>query len=292
MAEMNVTFRALANYVETIGLTGLFSYSGGKPQGWLWDQVKNGITAPEELLVTLQDTDEFKQRFPIIAEQQALAAKGELVGSVMTPENVLNYEQEVSEVFRVAGLPASFYDEPTDFLELMRNNIPATDIQDRINIAFDSVANAPDDVRDMFEEYFGVGQSDSALAAYVLDPDMVTSRLERERNMAFAGAVGRRYDIDLSRTLAEDIATATGSLEGVQQGMTNLGQDAGMFGETIGSGNTVSLEQGIAAEFGIDTGTSQTDAQQALERRKAEARSFGTSAGGAVVTQQGVTGLG
>lgn len=291
MADIS-SFKVLADFMQSIGLGSMFTYENGKPAGWLWEKVKDGVTTQEELLIDLSTTDEFKQRFPLIEEQQKQVAAGTFSGYVVTPQDILEFETDVKQMMQIAGLPASFYDEPADFVGLMRSGVDAEEVGKRINIAFDTIANAPADVQDMFEEYFGVGQSTSALAAYVLDPDMMTDRLERERNMAFAGAVGRRYDIDLSRTLAEDIATAAGSLEGVQQGMTSLGQDADLFGGSIGSGNTVSLEQGIAAEFGVDTGTSQADAQQAIERRKAEIRSLGTSAGGAVVTQEGVTGLG
>lgn len=292
MAEQNVTFRALASWVESLGLGSLFQYSNGKPSGWLWDQVKSGITTQEELYITLQDTAEFKQRFPLIAEQQAEAAKGTLVGSVATPAEILDFEQEVSGLMRSAGLPATFYDEPSDFVGLMRAGIPATDVADRINNAYEVISNAPADVRDMFEEYFGVGQSDSALAAYVLDPEMVTDRLERQRNMAFAGGVGKRYGIELSKALAEDVATAAGSMENVQAGMTNIGQRQQLFGERIGEATALSVEkEGLAAEFGLDTGVTQSEAQQALDRKLAERRTLGQQAGGAVVTQQGVTGL-
>lgn len=292
MAEQNVTFRALASWVESLGLGSLFQYSNGKPSGWLWDQVKSGITTEQELYITLQETEEFKQRFPLIAEQQTEAAKGSFVGAVMTPENILDFEQDVSNLMRSAGLPSTFYDDPSDFVGLMRAGISATDVGNRINNAYEVITNAPADVRDMFEEYFGVGQADSALAAYVLDPEMVTDRLERQRNMAFAGAVGKRYGMELSKSLAEDIATSAGTMENVQSGVTNLGQRQQLFGERIGEGSALSLErEGVAAEFGFDTGVTQSEAQQALDRKLAERRALGQQAGGAVVTQQGVRGL-
>ena len=293
MADENLTFRQLASWMNSIGLSSLFSYENNKPSGWLWEQVKNGVTSDAELLVTLQDQPEFQQRFPIIAEQQAEAAKGNFVGTVMTPEDVLLYEQEVKTIMRTAGLPSTFYDEPEDFVDLMRAGVNPVDVGKRINESFEVIQNAPSEVRDMFDEYFGVGQGESALAAYVLDPDMVTDRLERQRNMAFAGAVGARYDIELTKAMAEDVATAAGSLEAVQAGMESLGQRTQLFGDTIGEGSSLSLErEGLAGEFGIDTGVSQSEAQQAMDRKLSERRALGRQAGGAVVTQEGVTGLG
>lgn len=293
MAEMNSTFAALATFMESIGMSSLFSYQNGQPSGWLWSQVQDGITDPDALLISLQQTDEFKQRFPVIAEQQLQAAQGKYVGYVMTPKDVLNYEQAVSEAMRSAGLPVTFYDEPSDFVELMRTGVPYTDVIDRIEIAFDTIADAPSEVRNMFEDYFGVGQGDAALAAYVLDPDMLTTRLERERNAAFAGAVGARYDLQLSREQAMDIAEVTGSAEAAQEGVEMLGQRQALFGERIGEGSYASVErEGLAATFGLDTGISQVDAQQELDRILQERQRLGRQAGGAVVTQEGVTGLG
>lgn len=289
----NATFSDLANYMNSIGLGSLFSMENGKPTGWLWETIKDGVTTREELYIKLQDTDEFKQRFPLIIEQQQQAAAGTFTGIVLSPENILEFESDVKEFMQAAGLPASFYDEPSDFVDLMRAGVSADQVGERINIAFDTIANAPSDVRDAFEDYFGVGQSDSALAAYVLDPDMLTSRLEKERNMAFASAVGGRYDIELSKALASDIATAAGSLEQVQEGMTTLGQRAALFGERIGEGDSVSAEvEGAASVFGVDTGVSQREAQEEIDRVLQERQRLGSQAGGAVLTQEGVTGLG
>lgn len=294
MENADATFRDLANWMESLGLGELFTYRNGQPSGWLWEQIQNGVTTQEELYIGLSETEPFKQRFPVIAEQQAEAAAGRRPGRVLTPEDVLNYEQDVSDIMRAAGLPSTFYDDPSDFTSLMRAGIPATDVGLRIETAYDKIVNAPADVRNMFEEYFGVGQSDAALAAYVLDPEMVMSRLERARQSAVAGATARRYDIRLNQQQAEDLVLLAGSQEAAVSGLETIGGQASLYAESIGEATDLSAErEGMAAQFGSDVGVSQTEAQTALERRLRErqARLQGSS-GGAMVTQSGVVGLG
>lgn len=294
MEDADATFRGLANWMREIGLGELFSYDNGRPSGWLWEQIQNGVTTQEELYIGLSETEAFKRRFPVIAQQQAEAAAGQRPGYVMTPQDVLGYEQSVSDIMRAAGLPSTFYDDPSDFVPLMQAGIPPTDVGLRIEAAYDRIVNAPPDVRNMFEEYFGVGQSDAALAAYVLDPDMVISRLERARQSAVAGATARRYDIRLNQQQAEDLVLLAGSQEAAVSGLQTIGAQANLYAESIGEATNLTAErEGMAAQFGSDVGVSQTEAQTALERRLRErqARLQGSS-GGAMVTQSGVVGLG
>jgi LysM repeat protein len=294
-AQRNV-YRDLSNYLADIGLGSLFTVtSDGRPSGWLWDQVKSGLSSQSQLDFALRQTPQFQERFGVIIEQQRRAGSGDYVGPVMSPGEVLAYEQGASTIMRRAGLPASFYDNPQDFQNLILEQVDLEELGQRVEQAYESIIDAPVEVREAFSDYFGVDRTDAALAAYVLDPDLLMRDLERNRLAAVAGGYGARYDIALSRASALEIGGQL-SEQDIRNRMAQVGSMEPLFIESVGEAVDLSAqEQGVAAQFGdvIDTDVSQTEALTQLERRQIRRRASQVDAGGgAVVTGAGVTGLG
>jgi len=290
-------YRDLSGYMESIGLGSLLRVGpSGEPQGWLWDQVRRGVNSTAALAIALQETPEFQQRFPVIIEQQRRAAAGTYVGAVMTPAEVLEYEERAANLMRSAGLPSSFYDQPSDFQDLMLAGVDVPEIGERITQAFDAVIDAPADVRNQFETYFGVGNTDTALAAFVLDPNRLLRDLEKYRVAAFGGAMAARYDITLNRSQAELIAAEMPDEAALGRAFETIGRQQSLFVESVGEATDLSAQvEGLASQFGDIAGTGLTEAEatarmeQRLLRREAAQRSPG---GGAIVTGAGVVGLG
>lgn len=293
-AQRNI-YRDLSGYLSDIGLGELFTVTpDGRPSGWLWDQVKSGITSQSQLEFALRQTPQFQQRFSVITEQQRRAASGDYVGPVMSPAEVLAYESGAANIMRRAGLPASFYDTPQDFQNLILEQVDLEELGQRVDQAYESIIDAPVEVRDAFSEYFGVDRTDSALAAYVLDPSLLMRDLERNRLAAVAGGYGARYDVSLSRGTALEVGGQLTEAE-IRNRMTQIGQLEPLFAESVGEAVDLSAqEQGFASQFGdvIDTDISQSQALTELERRQLRRRSGQQSAGGgAAVAATGVVGL-
>lgn len=288
-------YRDLSGYLSDIGLGSLFTVtSDGRPSGWLWDQVKSGITSQSQLEFALRQTPQFQQRFSVITEQQRRAASGDYVGPVMSPGEVLAYESAASNIMRRAGLPASFYDNPQDFQNLILEQVDLEELGQRVDQAYESIIDAPVEVRDAFSEYFGIDRTDSALAAYVLDPSLLMRDLERNRLAAVAGGYGARYDVSLSRGTALEVGGQLTESQ-IRDRMAQIGQLEPLFAESVGEAVDLSAqEQGFASQFGdvIDTDISQSQALTELERRQLRRRASQQGAGGgAVVASTGVVGL-
>jgi len=294
--QRELVYGELSTYLTTIGLGDLFTVTpDGRPSGWLWDQIQAGVTSQSQLEFKLRQTPQFQERFSVIIEQQRRAAAGDYTGPVMSPSEVLAYERGASTIMRRAGLPASFYDNPEDFQNLILEQVDLEELGQRVEQAFESIIDAPLEVREAFSDYFGVDRTDAALAAYVLDPDLLLRDLERNRLAAVAGGYGARYDIALSRASALEIG---GQLteQDIRTRMAQVGSMEPLFIESVGEAVDLSAqEQGLAAQFGdvIDTDVSQTEALTQLERRQIRRRASQVDGGGgAVVTGAGVVGLG
>ena len=291
MADASATqqFRALSSFLTDIGLGQLFSLdSSGNPSGWLWNQIQAGIDNEQELELALRQTDVFKERFGIIEEQQKRAARGENV-HVFSPKEVLAYERETKQIMQAAGLPSSFYDEPSDFHQLILRDMSAAEVAERVTQAFDYVLAAPPEVREAFNEYYGVGNGDAQLAAWALDPDRTVRDINKATRTAYAGGMAQRYDIEMDKQAAQRIAELPMTEAGINEGMKQVSSLRPAFREGLGDRGTDLTDQtGVDMVFEGDG-----DAQQALSRRVLR-RGAGnrTSTGGAATTQEGVVGVG
>ena len=283
------TYRQLEAYLSDIGLGSLLrTDANGNPTGWLWDQIKKGISSAAALEIALRETPEFQNRFGIIIEQQRRAGQGENV-QVMSPAEVLAYEREVTQVFRTAGLPSTFYDTYDELHSFLRADLSGADVVNRIETAFNYVASAPDEVRAKFEEFYGVGQGDIALATYVLDPQIALSELEKSTRTAYTAGMGERYEIRLARAQAERIAEMPMTEAGIVEGLQQIAGQSPLFTESVGEAVDLTAEEtGVAAVF-EGSGEARTQLERRLTARQAINRA---SVGGAVTTAGGVVGLG
>jgi len=290
MADANTqgVFSTLAEQLRSIGLQELFTLDAqGNPSGWLWNQIQQGIDTPEELMVRLQQTDTFRNRFGVILEQQRRAGKGEPV-YVMSPAEVIEYENRVKQVMKSAGMPPGFYDEPEDFSKLMLSDMSVAEVEQRVTQAFDYVQAAPPEVKAAFNNYFGTGQGDKALAAFALDPQRTLRDINKATRTAYAGGIAQRYDVAINRQTAERIAELDLSENEVRSGMSQVSMQSRLYGESIGEATDITSDDGVSAIFEGDS-----DAATAINRRMGERSSVNrVSTGGAAITAEGVVGAG
>lgn len=287
-AATAAVFNQLSGYLKDLGLGQLFTVdAAGNPGGWLWNQIQSGIDSPDELRSRLEQTDVFRERFGVITEQQRRAAKGEPV-LVMTPAQVIEYENRVKQMMSASGLPTTFYDEPKDFHRLILADMSPDEVQRRIAQAYDYVDAAPPEVRAKFNEFYGPGQGDAALAAWALDPDRTLNDINRATRTAYTAGMAKRFDIEIDRSAAERIAQLPQTEAGIVQGLETVARQSDILREGIGEATDITNEDAISAVF-----EGNADATRRINQRIGERRSVDkSSTGGAVISNTGVVGAG
>lgn len=280
-------FGSLASFLNSIGLGSLFSYSGGKPSGWLWEQIQKGISTQDELSFALEQTPAFRQRFKVIFDMRDKAARGEL-SYVPTANDVLNYEREYAQTMASAGVPSWFYDSLDDAHNAMRSNLSVTQIQERIDKGYGVIQEMPAEVKSAFEELYG-GQADGALLAAVLDPNKTLREIDRSVRAAQIAGFGRRAGLGVTAEQAQRFAQVDMSEAEIRAGIQEAARLRPLTEERIGeAGMDMTEESALAAGLG----TNATD-QQLLEARLATRRAGQTTvATGALTGSTGITGAG
>jgi len=283
-------FAMLSQFLSSIGLGALFNVdANGNPSGWLWNQIQEGTDSQERLLMALEQTPEFRQRFQIIFDLRDRAARGENV-TVPSVSQVLQYEQQYKAVMSRAGVPSWFFDEFQDAHRAIQSNLTIDQVSERIENSYSVVSNMPKEVRDLFGEYFG-DSSDAALVAAVLDPEKTLASLERATRMAVAGGFARRQGFELSATAAEEYSRLGRSVAQTEAEIAAAAQlipltEASM-GESrlaAGEGSDVAFKAAALGDSAI-----QSELESRLTTRRA---GQSQSAGGALTLQEGIVGAG
>lgn len=227
----------------------------------------------------LRDTTEFQTRF----SGNAARLKAGLPELSVT--EYIGLEKGYEAAMRGSGLPAGFYDNPTDFANFISSNTSVAEVQSRVNDGYKAVADANPQVIAQMKELYGVG--DGELAAYFLDPAKATPILVRQARAAQISAEGKRQaGIQLSASDAEALAREDVTAAEAQKAFGEVNQQQELY-------NPLQGEQGISQQeaIGAALGTDQA-ARQRVETRKRQ-RQAGFAGGGSFATSQtGMSGLG
>ena len=276
----------LASLLTRIGLGALFEIdSQGNPGGWLWDQIQAGVDTESEIMMAIESTDVFRARFGVIQEQQKRAAAGEPI-YVMSPADVLQYEDTVRKQMAAAGLPSTFYDQPQDFHKLILADMSPTEVQQRITQAYDYVLSAPPEVRSAFNDFYGVGNGDAQLAAWALDSERTVRDITKATRTAYSAGMAERFDVKIDRATAERIADLPTTEAGIVEGMRQVASMTDVYTRGIGETGDITTTDGVDAVF-----DGSSEAAKKISRRIGERKAIDrSSTGGAIVTREGVVG--
>ncbi len=151
--------------------------------------VDRGFTG-DTVILKLQETDTWKQRF---AANEIRKKKG--LG-VIDPATYLALESTYTSAMRAAGLPKGFYDEISDFTNLIAADVSPAELNQRINVAAEFIDTADPMFKDQLRKLYNMNEGD--MIAYALDPERALPLLERKAmNVRFA-TEGARQGIDVS----------------------------------------------------------------------------------------------
>jgi len=233
--------------------------------------IKEGYDA-NTVMVLIRTTPEYQRRFPAM---QALAAKGRAISEA----EYINYEQTASGLERRYGLPEGMLmGKVTD---LLTGEVSATELNDRVVLASAASIQAPPELRQQFQQYYGIDQG--GLTAYFLDPDVATPMLEKRYASAIIGREAATQGIGIDVYGAENLQQLGISREQARAGFAEVAR-AGEL--TAGRGETVSQEELISGTL-----AQNEEAQKRIERTR-QSRLGRFEGGGGFAAGQGQVALG
>lgn len=227
------------------------------------------------ILLELRKTQAYKNRFPAI---EALARKGR----VITEGEYIAFERNAAQLERAYGLPAGMLDSRDTVANLLTNEVSARELEERVTLAAAGAFQTSQEMRDTFQRFYGIDSG--GLTAYFLDPEKALPLLNKQFVSSQIGAEATMQDINIGSQLAEQLTEAGIDREQARQG---FGQVRQMRGLSAGRGDVATQEQLIGATL-----QGQQDAAESVRRAQAARVGRFQQGGGAITSQQGVTGAG
>ena len=234
--------------------------------------------SPTALAMRIRTTDEYKARFPGMAQRRELGLPA------ISETDYLDIERQYRSVMQAAKLPSTFHDEPADFDQWITGDVSPQEFQERVVLAETARDSADAETRRLLSDFYDI--SDGDLTAYYLDPTRAETIFEDRRRLESAGlAAASRQTVGqaLEMETAEALQAESVQRREIQQ---RLGQRAGLTGELLGS-EAMTASEIAEGEFGLDA-----EAIATLRRRR-EGRVAGfRGTAGALTTGAGITGFG
>lgn len=204
----------------------------------------------------------------------------------MSIAQVADYRDQAKAMYRNAGLPTGFYDEPSDFTALIAGDVSLQELNHRVQQGYVAASSAPTEVRQKLKDFYGVDEG--SMAAYFLDPTKATSLLERQFATAQIGGRASQAGYGVDRSIAEDLAANGVSDAQAQQGFSQLAGSSELFNPLPGSGeDAISQQDQVDATF-KGNAVAQRKVQQRARKRTAEFQ----GGGGFSSDKEGFGGLG
>jgi hypothetical protein len=185
--------------------------------------------------VMLRDTPEYKARFPAMA---TLMAKKRAISEA----EYISYEQQAAQLEKRYGLPSGLVQGSVT--SLLENEVSASELQDRVVLASDAALQSPQELRDVFRNYYGIDTG--GLAGYFLDPTKATPILQKQFVASQIGAEAVRQSVGLQVDVAENLQQLGVTQDVARQGFANVSRQMAF---TAGRGDVVNQEQLIGGNL-------------------------------------------
>lgn len=255
---------------------------------WTEEYVNKGtpITAITDLV--LPETQEYKARFPGLAELRERRNRGENV-LIPTPAEYIQLEVGIAGVMRDAGLPPGAFDEPSELAKFIGGSVSPKEVEDRIGAAKQLLYNSPVETREELNRLYGLDEGEAI--AYILNPEV--GMREVQKRVLAGGIAGTSSRVGfglLTAAEAEQLAESGVTNPQAEQRfgeLTAIGE--GLFAETIEE-RQAGEDLGRQTQIGFAAGSAAAEAQMQRRRRSRSAQFEG--GGGAATGGRGSTGLG
>jgi hypothetical protein len=265
-----------------VALETLFtSYGLGSLVNNIFNFIKQGYSQ-DTITLLLQQTPEYQQRFA----GNAIRQKNGL--SVLSPADYLATEASYHQIVQSAGLPQSFYDQPSDWVQWIGNDVSPTEVQSRVQMAQTATEQAP---QDLVQALGQMGVPQSSLVSYFLDDTKALPLLQQQFNAAQIGAAALRNNLvmdparatmfanmgitqDQANTAYQQIGESLPTLEELGRVYNqNYDQQTAENAQLLGSAQAqLQTNKLVAQERGAFSGATGTAAQGALSNTPAAGR--------------------
>lgn len=221
--------------------------------------------AVELVQARLQETASWKSRF---AGNELRKQKNQ---NVLSVAEYLAQEDQYTAVLRNAGLPQGFYDDKSDFSNLIGGGVSVAELQDRVNLAGDIVSREDPNVLAQLQAR---GISTGMLLAHALDPERAAPLVKRQQQSILIGAAAARSGVGAEVATSDRLAEL-----GINEAQATQG-----FGQ-INDFLDTSRKQGdiYGEQFGVDDAVGEVFEGQSGAKRKrltsTERANFGGSDG-------------
>lgn len=186
-------------------------------------------------LPEIEQTNAFKTRFP---GYLTAVKNGYLQGGVGGLGQYIQLEGQYRAIVQKAGLPAGFYDDPSDFGQFIAQGASPSEIEARVGMAVRTAQQLDPTMRNLMARFYGISTGD--VAAYYLDPDRALPVIERQYQTAGVATWASRFGLDVSSIARyEDLRDKGVTEEQAAQGYGTvkalsdyLGRSARVYGES------------------------------------------------------------
>lgn len=207
------------------------SYGLGSLAPKILEMVQQGYGA-DTIALMLQDTPEYKTRFAANEQRR----KNGL--AVLSPAEYMSLERSYRQILESNGMPEGFYDQQSDFTSWIGGDVSPVELQSRVEIAADAVANSDQSYLASLREY-GLGQGD--LIAAVLDRERALPALQKVVKSARIGAEAKRNNLAMSQERAGYFADlgvsqdqARGAYQAIGESLPAAERIGNLYGESFG----------------------------------------------------------
>jgi hypothetical protein len=185
-------------------------------------------------LPDIEKTQVFQQRFPGF---QTAIKNGYLPGGIGSLGQYIQIEGQMRANLASWGLPAGFYDSPSDFGQWIANGVSPDEINHRAELAVTAAKQVDPTMRNLMARYYGLTTGD--VASYFLDASRALPTLERQYNAAGVASWAERVGLDTSSASRfEDLVDKGVTISSASQGYgtvktltSGFGKIAGIWGE-------------------------------------------------------------
>lgn len=225
-----------------------------------------------------------------LAYQKRFAGNAERIKqglAPLSPSEYMSVENSYAQILRQAGVPKGFYDNQQSYADWIGKGVAPTEVQSRVNLAKDVLANADPFYMQQMQNLYGLDQGHAL--AHILDPGVAIPLLEKQVNAVTYGAEAKRAGIDINQSFAEGLYGAGITQGQARAGFTNVAQNlqptqnlAAIYGQQQPGVSGVNAQQQLeAAQFNVGVGgfTAAQAKQNLRKLSQQELNQFGGSAG-------------
>lgn len=206
--------------------------------------ITGGDTSPDTLTLNLENTEAYKQRF---AGNAVRKAKGL---PELTPAQYIATEEQYRQIMASYGLPKGFYDQKSDYDQLIGSDVSASELDSRAKVAQQTWLNADDETKSVLKSYYGL--SDGQAVAAVLNPNTPLSTLQNQAQIVALGAAAGNSGLSITKQRADQLNRGGVTLQQAQQAYQDIASN-------------IAPATNILDRFSTGTGPTQAQTQTTME---------------------------